>query len=861
MDLLEREASLHELDGALQEAAAGNGRVVLVSGEAGIGKTSLIEKFVHEQKALARVLWGVCDAMFTPRPLGPLHDMAGQTAGELPHLLNSDANRPAIFSAILNELTKQPTVAVFEDVHWADEGTLDTLRFLGRRITRTSALLILTYRDDALNLQHPLRIVLGDLATSTVTRRMALQPLTESAVHQLVGQQTIDVTALHRQTGGNPFFVTEVLASREEVLPPTIRDAVLARAARMSLSAQAVLQAAAVIGSRIEPWLLADVTGAEAQAADECLTSGMLHVQGDALAFRHELAQQAILEVIPPQKRIVLNKLVLEALMVSPLGRNDLARLAHHAEAAHDHEAILEYAPAAARQAAASGAHRAAAALYTLAAQHADDLSPGERAQLLGALAVECDATAQRPKAIAARRQAADLWLQAGELFKYGRDLSHLALLLHLVGEKEEANQVNTIAVEVLEDLPPNRELVLAYNTLALLYLANLENAQGVDMAQKAIALAERMADHPRLPRLYETLGLCWLHLDYARGCEYLERSHNMALEIGQTMRAANSYSNLSSAYVEFYQFNQAEQFLAEGLNYAAERELEFARSFMLAWRAQLHQLRGRWNEALEDIREVVDVPGTAIGSRGTALMVLGSLRARRGEPDADTALDESLELLLRLGYRQREALVRAARAEAAWLAGDRQRTMEEALAVYEIAIAQRHPWMTGELAFWRWRAGDMVMLPEWTAEPFALQITGDWQEAATAWERLGCPYEQARALADGDVGAQMAALALFEQLGARPMAEIVRQKLRDAGVQAVPRGPRTTTKENPFGLTNRQVEVLTLLTENLTNAQIAARLHISPKTVDHHVSAVLGKLDVSSREEAAETARQHPDF
>ena len=168
---------------------------------------------------------------------------------------------------------------------------------------------------------------------------------------------------------------------------------------------------------------------------------------------------------------------------------------------------------------------------------------------------------------------------------------------------------------------------------------------------------------------------------------------------------------------------------------------------------------------------------------------------------------------------------------------------------------------MTGELAFWRWRAGDMVMLPEWTAEPFALQITGDWQEAATAWEWLGCPYEQARALADGDVGAQMAALALFEQLGARPMAEIVRQKLRDAGVQAVPRGPRTTTKENPFGLTNRQVEVLTLLTENLTNAQIAARLHISPKTVDHHVSAVLGKLDVSSREEAAETARQHPDF
>ena len=154
-----------------------------------------------------------------------------------------------------------------------------------------------------------------------------------------------------------------------------------------------------------------------------------------------------------------------------------------------------------------------------------------------------------------------------------------------------------------------------------------------------------------------------------------------------------------------------------------------------------------------------------------------------------------------------------------------------------------------------------MGALPEWAAAPFALQIAGDWRGAAAAWEALGCPYEQARALADGDTAAQLAALTIFEQLEARPMAEHVRQKLRSAGVETIPRGPRTTTKENPFQLTNRQMQILSLLTEELTNAEIAARLHISPKTVDHHVSAVLGKLNVSSREEAAVLARQSPEL
>jgi DNA-binding CsgD family transcriptional regulator len=551
----------------------------------------------------------------------------------------------------------------------------------------------------------------------------------------------------------------------------------------------------------------------------------------------------------------------LDALKDSPLTRSDLARLVHHAEGAGDRDTLVACAPSAARQARAVGSNRAAAALFNLALQVAHDLPLAEQAGLLTDYSVICDALDQRPQAITARRQAADLWRQAGNLLKYGESLGHLALLLHLTGDNAQAEQINNQAIAVLEGLPPNRELAIIYNSQALLHLATLENARGVAMAEKNLALAHRIEDETLFPRLYETLGLCWLHRDYTRGIAYLEQSLDMALHLGQTIRSANTYANLCSVYVEFYLFPQATACFTTGLAYMAERDMESTRLYALAWRAQWHLLIGRWAEAAEDVRAVMELPGTSIGSRGPALMVLGRLRARQGEPDADVALDESLELLFKLGYRQREGMVRAARAEAAWLAGDQERTLAEARAFYEIAVSQQNPWATGELAFWRWRAGDEVVLPEWVAEPYRLQIQGDWAAAAAAWSQLGCPYEQARALADGDVEAQLAALEMFDGLGAKPAAAQLRQQMRQSGIANIPRGPRPSTRENPFGLTTRQRDILALLAQELTNVEIAARLHLSTKTVDHHVSAILAKLNVSTRTDAAAIARQHGEL
>lgn len=306
MELIEREPFLIELDTAFAEVSAGTGRLALVRGEAGIGKTVLVEAFAHSCRDRARVLWGACDLLFTPRPLGPLYDIAAQMQGDLLNQLNSETNRSTIFSNFIGELQRTTSIVVIEDAHWADEATLDLIKFLGRRIQRTLALLIVTYRDDELDPRHPLRSVLGDLASSQAARRISLEPFTETAVRALVGERAMDASALYLQTGGNPFFVMEALSNAGGGIPATVREAVLARTTRLTLSAQAVLQAAAVIGQRIESWVLAQVTSAELGAVEECIGIGILVPQADSLVFRHELARQTILETISPQRSQVL---------------------------------------------------------------------------------------------------------------------------------------------------------------------------------------------------------------------------------------------------------------------------------------------------------------------------------------------------------------------------------------------------------------------------------------------------------------------------------------------------------------------------------------------------------------------------
>jgi DNA-binding CsgD family transcriptional regulator len=340
-------------------------------------------------------------------------------------------------------------------------------------------------------------------------------------------------------------------------------------------------------------------------------------------------------------------------------------------------------------------------------------------------------------------------------------------------------------------------------------------------------------------------IGYAQIFCDYEQGRQCLEHSLAVAQQAGLELRIANAYANLGSASGEVYQFLHAERDLNKGIAFTLERDLDAARLYMQAWLALTYLHLGRWNEAADVAASVLQHPSVSAISRIVALVAIGRLRARRGDPDVAAALDEALELAEQTGHLQRLGPVRIARAEAAWLAGDRAQPLAETQAVYDLAVAKRHPWFTGELSFWRWRAGDRASLPPWIARPFARHIEGDWRAAANEWERLGCPYERAIALMDGDRAAQLLALDIFNQLGALPAAEMVRQKLR-----AIPQ--RRRERDSFGGLTERERAVATLIAQGKSNRQIAAAMTVHVKTIETYVTRILSKLDFDSRVQIA---------
>lgn len=852
MTLLERLQPLNQLKDAWQEAKSGNGRVALINGEAGIGKTSLVQHFVQEQSH--RVFWGTCDNFFTPRPFGPIYDIANQIKGDLQKHLVSQTDRQTLFSALLSEL-ENPTIIIFEDIHWADEATLDLLKYLGRRIQRTSTLLIATFRNDSLDQRHPLRLLLGDLVSQSTTQRLTLAPLSLHAVAQISNDPTRDVQAIHSRTGGNPFFVTELLASDDDGIPASVRDVILARVARLSLSGQAVLHAAAVIGQRIEPWLLMVVSRTEPGAIDECLNLGILLTKDNLFTFRHEITRQAILEAIPLHQQTHIHQVVLDALRTSPLAQEEVARLAHHAKNANDADAILHFGRKAGFEASQMGMHRAATTWFEIALPFSQALSVEEQMELYENYALHIQSM-DLTKSIEAFQKTLELAEAHQDPIQKGLAWVRMAVVYFRLGEVKMCDDLLLSALALLEPLSPNRALVSAYPLAGMRQMAQGNSEAALAYAEKGHQMALKLDGIRDILQAYQVVGMCTMPFNHTKGLNHIETCLRMAIEHKQFRVAGSNYANLIMYTLDLFQTERAAALVSQAKAYLIEHDLDFSLAMTEAWEAMLHLYQGRWSSCKTISGAVLEKSQAPI-ARIPALIAQGRLAARLGEVKvAKERLDEALVLSKKVNNLQRIGVYYCAAAEAAWLIGDEAAVKSLFVEYYETAVKNKLIGFAAELAYWGWHIGEAVETYDWMHQPFVLEIGGDWQAAADAWQELGCPYEQARALAMGDLKAQKSALIQFEQLGADPMIQRLRQKLFAAGVQTIPRGPRPATRENPFNLTNRQVEILTLLTENLTNSEIAARLYISPKTVDHHVSAVLGKLQVSSRVEAAEIGR-----
>jgi ATP/maltotriose-dependent transcriptional regulator MalT len=855
LELLERSEHLRVLgDLAASVLRDGQGRLVLLRGEAGVGKTAVVRRFCEQQRPATRILWGGCEALFTPRALGPFVDVAQATGGELEDLVERGGRQHEVLSALSSEVAEvSPTVLVLEDLHWADEATLDVLRLLGRRLHGFRALVVATYRDDELDTTHPLRVVLGELATARGVERVDLARLSSGSVAALAEPHGVDAEELYLRTGGNPFFVSEVLAMGTNEIPATVRDAVLARAARLSTEGRMLLEALSVVSPAAQMGLLEAIAGDAMVALRECIGAGVVISAGRGVAFRHELARLVLEESMVPDRRVALHARALRAMADSP----DRARLAHHAEAAGDAGAVLRRAPDAARRASALGAHRESAELYARALRFSGMLTPEGQAELLERRAYECMLTDQIDEAVDALGDALTLRRGLGDPRAEAQVFQLLSDVLWCPGRVAEAARAARQAVAGLEDGEPSRELAMAYSRVASLCMDAEDVEDAVAWGTRALDLA-RALEQPEIG-IYalNTIGTARFVNGATEGREQLEQSLTLATNAGLDDDVARAAMHLVWGARRHRAYALAYDYLEPALQYTSERGLEMRRAYLLGYRAQIELDLGRWSEAVETAALILSEPRRSRVPRIVALTVVARVRARRGDPDVWAPLAEALSLADRGEELQASEPVAVARAEASWLEGDRGEVERATAATLALARLRRSRWVVAELASWRRRAGiDDQLRERETAGPYALEIAGDRSRAPAQWRELGCPYESALALADADDEDSLRrALSELQALGAVPAAAIVARRLRERGARGLPRGPRPQTRANSAGLTARELEVLALLVEGLRNAEIAQRLVVSAKTVDHHVSAILRKLDVPTRIAAAAEA------
>jgi DNA-binding CsgD family transcriptional regulator len=851
MRLIERESQLAALHQYAKEASDGQGRLVLISGEAGVGKSVLLEESAGSLDE-ARWLWSGCDGLFTPAALGPLLDIASYINGELLRLCRGEAKRDQLYGALLRQLSDMGTltVIVIEDIHWADEATLDLLSYLGRRIQHLRVLLLVTYRDDALTTDDPLRLTLGTLASQRATRRLILPTLTSAGVATLAEGSGVDASELHRLTGGNPFFVTEVLQGGGDA-PVSIRDAVLARTRTLSVPARDALEVAALIGSRMQSELLVSLVR-DPLEIDELIRYGLLIKDSDDLRFRHEIARVAIEAAIPPYRKAAIHTKIMDALLASRC--DDDARLAFYAEGAGRDDLVVRYGSRAGQRASELAAHREAAAQYARALRSAMETDIRTRAELSDALAQELALVDRWEESAEMRATALELWREAGDLRHESQSLLRLSVAMWRLCRGAESKQARELALALAQECASIPEIARAYERIASHRVAEARYEEAIAMARQSREMAEQLRLTDVISDALDTEAKA-IRGRAGEWAVLMEAALESALSGGHEEQAGRAFARAYMWYCDDLRPEEAERSYGDAFAYCEEHDIGTFVVCLQGQRTAVLEQSGRWDECISLGHALLDQYRLSPWNRLRPLCSTAIVMARRREQGFWPYLDEAMESALRLGEPEWIRPVGIARTEAYWLEGRLDAAISELDRVRSFsagATAVERCWM----ALWRRRLTGIADAVD--VEPFASQLAGDGARAAMLWDRLDCPYQAALALLDTKEEIHLReSLTRLVDLGADATARLVRRTMRDLGIRSVPAGARTVAKAHPRGLTAREQEILQLVSQDQSNEEISASLFISVRTVEHHVSAILAKLGTDSRKGAAKEARR----
>ncbi len=762
--LLEREEALHDLAAAFAQARASCGSVCLVFGEAGIGKTALCNAFLARIEA--RVLRGACEAFFSPRPLGPIYDFVTELDPQLGALLRQEKDHIEAFARIVRSLKTHATVLCLEDLHWADAATLDFVRYLGHRIEKCPVLLLLTYRDDELSGNHPLRRLLGELQGPV--RRIKLQPLSALAVEKLARDAGKSAEGLAAATAGNPFEVVESLKTKG--LAESVRDAVLARVTKQQPLVQTLLQLVSIVPDRLEQWIIQELLDCDEATVGEALSSGLLRSDGTAISFRHELDRQVLEQSIASQRARQLHSRLLEVLAENSAQNFSFACCLYHARAAGDKANVLKYSALAAREASQRGAHREAVALCQSALAQCDHLMPQQRAELLEILSVARSRFEADPQSSRADLEAAlEIWRTVGRSHDEGRVLRRLARVQWLLGDPVGANQYAQASVEKLQSFADSAEYArsLADQALNLLFTNKFLDAAAI--GDNALVQADHCGDERARCLALVAIGAAEVLTGktYSGLCK-LETSLALALEKNLVVEAAIGYANLARALCAARAYVQLERCFRDAMSFVGVgKDLDIFASRLRATQCLGHFESGRWNEAQEAAQALIErkANGHWPWAEQTVMFLV---KAGRG----DFQQDDQLENAIRTAGSSRELLqfggpLLSAQAQVQWLRGSRVENLSELRAAFAWANEAHFQRQIQELGYWLWRGGEQTIGGVDPDSPRGLQIAGRWREAANAWHDLGCPLEEAQALLEGNGGAKQEARSILVRLGA----------------------------------------------------------------------------------------------